>query len=391
MGGLGGGPYREGISEVQFEPASPARGGGVIAGARVLIVDEDESVRGDLASTLADNGARCMVAHTPAGAHALLRQEAFSVVLTDINLPGDSGLDFVMQLAEEYPDVAPVMITNRSDPNLASIALEMGAYGYIIKPFQGSQVVIDVANALRRRDLEIENRRHRRRLEGMVEGRTLELSNTICDLERAHEELRSSREDTINRLSIAAELRDDATAQHIQRMSGYCSRIAELAGEPPDHCEHIRLATIMHDVGKIGIPDDILRKPGPLTRAEWDIMRTHTEIGYRILCDSDNDLLDTAARVALTHHERVDGTGYPRGLRGSHIPLVGRIAAIGDVFDALTTERVYSPALPVELAVRVMRAGRGTQFDADLLDLFLTEPTYFCDPGFLLEDVSVSG
>jgi putative two-component system response regulator len=346
---------------------------GAIAGARVLIVDDEPGIGEALTATLVDNGARCMVAHTASQATALLRQESFSIVLTDINLPGESGLDFVMHLVDDYPDLAPLMITRRSDPNLASIVLEMGVYGYILKPFQPSQVVIDVANALQRRKLEIENRRHQRRLELMIQSRTLELSGAVCDLAQAQRDLRSSREETINRLSIASELRDDATARHIKRMSNYCRTIARLAGEPPDRCEQIRLAAVMHDVGKIGIPDGILLKPGPLTAAEWEIMRTHSEIGYRILSRSDNELLSTAALVALTHHERVDGTGYPRRLSRADIPLEGRIATIGDVFDALTTERVYSSAVPMERAVEIMRMGRGSHFDAELLDAFIAE------------------
>jgi putative two-component system response regulator len=192
----------------------------------------------------------------------------------------------------------------------------------------------------------------------------------VCDLS-LQEDLRSSGADRIRRLSIVAELRDDETAHHIQRMSHYCRRIAALTGASPDHCEQVRLASVMHDLGKIGIPDAILLKPGPLTEEEWRIMRTHTEVGYRILCESGNDLLDTAARVALTHHERVDGSGYPRGLKGEAIPIEGRIAAIGDVFDALTSDRVYRSALPLQDAVEVMRAGRGSLFDPELLDLFV--------------------
>jgi putative two-component system response regulator len=349
----------------------PTCAGGIIAGARVLVVDEDPGTRDTLVQTLVQYGAYCMTAHTACQAEALLRQESFSIVLTDVGLPGESGLDFVMQLTDEHPDVVPVMISGRSDPNLASVALELGAFGYILKPFQPSQVVIEVTNALRRRELEIENRRHRRRLELVVRDRTLELSHAVCDLERIQQELRSSREETVHRLSIVAELRDDATAQHIQRMSDYCRLIAELAGESPDRCERIRLASVMHDVGKIGIPDGILLKPGPLTGEEWDIMRTHAEIGNRILSASDNELLDTAATIALTHHERVDGTGYPCGLRGDAIPFEGRIASIGDVFDALTTDRVYRKAFTFDQTIDIMRAGRGRVFDADLLDVFL--------------------
>jgi putative two-component system response regulator len=152
---------------------------------------------------------------------------------------------------------------------------------------------------------------------------------------------------------------------HTHRMSRLCERIARLSGEPPDRCHHIRLATVMHDIGKTGIPAAILLKPGPL---------------YRILSGSRNELLDMAASVALTHHERMDGSGYPRGLRGEEIPLEGRIAAVGDVFDALTNDRVYRRALPVEHALDIMRAARSSRFDPDLLDVFVASFEHDIDP-----------
>lgn len=167
---------------------------------------------------------------------------------------------------------------------------------------------------------------------------------------------------------------------HTHRMSRLCERIARLSGEPPDRCHHIRLATVMHDIGKTGIPAAILLKPGPLTVRERSVMRTHSEIGYRILSGSRNELLDMAASVALTHHERMDGSGYPRGLRGEEIPLEGRIAAVGDVFDALTNDRVYRRALPVEHALDIMRAARSSRFDPDLLDVFVASFEHDIDP-----------
>jgi putative two-component system response regulator len=155
-------------------------------------------------------------------------------------------------------------------------------------------------------------------------------------------------------------------------MSRYCESIARLAGEPASRCLHIRAATVMHDIGKVGIPATILMKPGPLTSAERTIMRTHSEIGWRILAGSHDDVLDTAATVALTHHERIDGSGYPAGLRGEEIPVEGRIAAIGDVFDALTSDRVYRRALRLEQALEIMRSARARWFDPDLLDIFVS-------------------
>jgi putative two-component system response regulator len=205
----------------------------------------------------------------------------------------------------------------------------------------------------------------------MVHERTADLWNAVRNLEAAQKDLRESREDTIQRLAIAAEFRDVETARHVDRMSRYCELIARKLGEDYDRCELIRTASAMHDVGKIGIPDRILLKPGKLDPDELEIMQTHAELGYRILNGSRSELLQSAAAIALSHHEWWDGSGYPYGLAGEAIPLEGRIAAIADVFDALTSNRVYRKGFTLGEAVEMMAAERGTHFDPDLLDLFL--------------------
>jgi PAS domain S-box-containing protein len=187
----------------------------------------------------------------------------------------------------------------------------------------------------------------------------------------AQASLRRSREETVRRLSHAAELRDDDTGSHIERVSRYCELIAERLGLDPEFRERLRIASPMHDVGKIGIADAILLKAGPLDPDERTEMERHAEIGHRILEGSGAELLDMAATIAWTHHERFDGSGYPRGLEGEEIPLEGRIAAVADVFDALTINRVYRQALPYGEAVALMRSKRGSHFDPGVLDAFL--------------------
>jgi response regulator RpfG family c-di-GMP phosphodiesterase len=197
-----------------------------------------------------------------------------------------------------------------------------------------------------------------------------QLSKAIA-LRRAIDELDSAREETITRLALAAESRDGPTARHTERVTAYSALLAEQLGLGPTRTELIRAATIMHDVGKIGVSDTILLKPGRLTADEFEQMKRHTTIGHKILAGSTVELLDLAATIALTHHERIDGTGYPHGLIGDQIPIEGRIVAVADVFDALTTDRIYRPAYSVESAIEIMREGRGTQFDAHVLDLLL--------------------
>jgi response regulator RpfG family c-di-GMP phosphodiesterase len=207
-------------------------------------------------------------------------------------------------------------------------------------------------------------------LERLVEERTRELREAVERLQAAESVIRRSREELIARLVTAAEFRDDETAQHIQRMSAFCELLARKKGLPPEHCELIRVASLMHDIGKIGIPDGILLKPGKLESWEYDVMKRHTEIGFRILSGSDAELLKTAASIAFTHHERPDGRGYPQGMKEGEIPIEGQIVAVADVFDALTSRRVYKAAFPVDRSVAILKEGAGTQFDAELVELF---------------------
>lgn len=337
----------------------------------ILIVDDEVSIQRMLGRLLEQYGYTCTLASDAKEARLRLEEKEFALILCDVNMPGESGLDLVKHVIENYPHTAAVMVTGLDNPQLASVALEIGAYGYILKPFESNEILINVANALRRRRLEIENKAHRERLELTIMERTAALRHAIESLERAEKELRLSREETIQRLAIAAEYRDGATAQHIQRMSHYCALLARRYGLDPQRCELIRIASPMHDIGKIGTPDHILLKPGKFTPEEFKAIALHPEIGYRILSGSGAELLNLAATIAWTHHEKYDGSGYPRGLRGENIPLEGRIAAIADTFDALTSKRVYKPAFPLDQAVDIMQKRRAKDFDPDLLDTFL--------------------
>ena len=337
----------------------------------ILIVDDEATVARQLQRILTAHDYLCLTASSADQARKQLADRHVDLILCDVNMPGESGLDLLEETARIYPETATVLVTGMDDTELAERALAMGAYGYVIKPFEANEIIIDVSNALRRRTLEIENKRHRERLESRVEERTAELWSAIRRLEHADKDLRKSREETVRRLSLAAEFRDDETAQHVNRMSLYCELIFRRRAEDYDKCELMRTASAMHDVGKIGIPDRILLKAGPLTDEEFEVMRSHASIGHRILDGSDSDLLVVAAGIALTHHEWWDGSGYPRGLKGTDIPLEGRVAAIADVFDALTSDRVYRKGYSFGEAVEIMSKERGTHFDPELLDLFL--------------------
>jgi putative two-component system response regulator len=337
----------------------------------VLVVDDDAAIRRLISRILERRALRCLEAGDAESALDLAGSQEFSLVTCDINMPGGSGLDLVRAMRVRYPDTAVVMVSGTGDPETAAVASELGAFGYVIKPFEANALLIAADNALRRRDLEIENRQHRERLESLVTERTAELASAIERLSLTEQALRDSQEEAIQRLAYAAEFRDPATGAHISRMSRICELLARELGETEDKAQLMRIASPMHDIGKIGVSDEILRKSGSLTKGEMDEMRRHPTIGSEILAGSDSELLRLGASIALTHHERWNGTGYPRELSGGEIPLEGRIVAIADVFDALTSERSYKPAFEVDHAISVMTDERGIHFDPELLDVFI--------------------
>lgn len=328
---------------------------------RILVIEDDPQELKLLVHLLDQAGYRCSVAADAGGARRRVAEERFDLVLADVNLPGESGLHVVQHVLAEYPGTAAVMVTGIDDPALANTAIEIGTYGYIMKPFTANELLIGVKNALSRRKLEIENNAQRETLEEIVRART-------AALERSAKRLKLSREETVRRLSRAVEYRDEETGGHTERMSAYC---AMLAGKLGLDVESIRIASPMHDVGKVALPDHILLRPGALTPDERREMERHTLIGHQILSGSGSALLELGATIALTHHEKWDGSGYPRRLAGNAIPLEGQVAAVADVFDALTSDRPYRRAFPIEQAVEILRSERGRHFDPRLVDLFL--------------------
>jgi putative two-component system response regulator len=340
--------------------------------AAVLVVDDDSTLRRIIVRILGRAGYQCFEAPGPTEAQVLVRARAFSLVTCDVNMPDGSGLDLIVALREQQPDLAVVMVSGMDDPRTAATATGLGAYGYVVKPFEANEMLIAADNALRRRELEIENRAHREHLELLVTERTADLMATVERLSRTEEALRESQEEAIRRLAHAVEFRDPATGAHLDRMSRTCGLLAERLGLGQERAQLIRIASPMHDIGKIAVADEILRKPGRLTPTDWEDMRRHPLIGSEILAGSDSELLRLGGLIALTHHERWDGLGYPNGMVGEAIPVEGRIVALADVFDALTSVRPYKPAFEIDHAVSLMRDERGRHFDPEFLDVFLT-------------------
>ncbi len=338
---------------------------------RILVVDDDPMTLQIIERLLKKHGYACSTASNAKEARTRLQEQGFGLVFSDVNMPGESGLNLARHILSKFPGTAVIMVTAIDDMKLAEAAIEIGAYGYITKPFKQSELLIGVVNALRRHHLELAQLTYQTELEKQVAERTSQLSDTVNRLEEAEKQILFSREETILRLATAAEFGSGETARHVHRVGHYCALMAQKAGFDGDEQELIRLASTMHDVGKIGIPDAILFKPGKLTAKEYEAVQRHAEIGYRILTGSSSRLLQLASLIAWSHHEHVDGRGYPRGLAGDKIPLEGRIAAVAEVFDALVSKRVYRPAFPLKQAFDILEAGRGSQFDAGVLKHFL--------------------
>jgi cyclic di-GMP phosphodiesterase len=340
-----------------------------------LLVLDDEAAARSVAGRILEPHYDTQFAADTQEARGKLISGLVDLVLCDINLPGESGMDLIESLlAHEEDALAVVVVTGEDSPELAERAFELGAYGYLVKPYRRGDLLITVSNALRRHRLEQQARAYRRELEHDVAVKGLETERMRMTLRRAEQSLERSRIETVHRLSLAVEMRDQVTADHVVRMGAYCEELCRRLEIEQEMCDLIAPAATMHDIGKIGISDSILlKKGGPLTEDEREEMQRHVEIGREILHGSESPILQLAESVAWTHHEKVDGSGYPRGLRGEEIPIEGRVAAVADVFDAITRDRPYREAMSLPDAVAFMAEGRGTHFDPEILDAFMSE------------------
>ena len=336
----------------------------------ILVVDDEPDIHNLLKQLLEMHGYFVSTAGSAEAAREQLKKTDFHLVLSDINMPGESGFQLLSFIRRTYPKTAVVMISAIDEPRIAVQALEMGVYGYITKPFKLNEVLINTANALRRRHLEVAARTYQERLESEVAARTKELQHTLDRLRSTYEQLEQASLETVIRLARAGEYKDQDTGAHILRMGHFAAALARKVGLGEKVASHMLYAAPMHDIGKIGIPDDILLKPGKLDEEEWKIMKAHTTIGADILSGADRGFIRLAEIIALTHHEKWDGSGYPHGLKGNEIPLAGQITAVADVYDALSSVRPYKPAFPPEKVMAIMREMQGNHLKTDLVDAF---------------------
>jgi putative two-component system response regulator len=318
-------------------------------------------------------------ANSVASAIEIIARENFDAIVSDYAMPGRDGFSLLQEIRSNDPDLPFIFVTGSQDSTLKRSALELGATDLLTKPIEREDLLARLRNVLRLKEYQDAQKRYSAQLEETVLERTAEL--------------RASRHEIIWRLAKAGEMRDEDTGNHVIRVGCYCRAISEKLGCDQDFVQLIFLASPLHDIGKIGVPDTILLKQGKLTDEEWVVMRSHCRFGYEILghdtklmhvledwapmgmADSTtrytHPILDMAARIAISHHEKWNGSGYPNGLDGEDIPLEGRIVAIADVFDALGSERPYKRAFPEEKVLEILAEGRGTHFDPAVYDAFM--------------------
>ncbi len=355
----------------------------------ILIVDDEQTVSEVLRRVLSRAGYSCVVASNATDAWSYVHTHDIDLVTLDVNMPEQSGLSLLPTLQQEFPDIAVIMLTAVGAVETAIEALTNGASDFLTKPIDFDHLLRCVHRVLKQRELRLQKNRYTRELE--------------ANIRKRDETLRSSDEQTVRLLVQASLYRDEETGEHIQRVGTASAVLALAMGWSPENATRIRLAAPLHDVGKIGVPDGILQKAGELNADEFRVMQSHVVIGANLLSGCTSPTLKLAAEIALNHHERWNGAGYMNGLSGTDIPQSARIVAVVDVYDALTHDRVYRPAIPERIALEMIRDERGSHFDPEVVDAFfdilpsineisdLTSDDDYCMPSFTSHERRMGG
>jgi len=330
---------------------------------RILVVDDEEPIREIVASMLGTAGYACKQAGSGMEALAVLNSgEDFELMLSDLMMADLDGIGLLERTKEKYPDMPVVMVTAVHDISVALAAIRNGAYDYLLKPFEREQLLNTVSRALENRRLKVENRNYQTNLESLVKARTEQLQATVRELERSYDM-------TLEALGDALDMKDAETEGHSRRVTAFTIVIAKAMGLPPEQIPTIARGAFLHDIGKLAIPDAILRKPGKLTPDEMAIMKEHCFKGYQIV--KKIPFLVEACDIVYSHQERYDGSGYPRGLKGEEIPLGARIFSVADTLDAMTVDRPYRQAQSYQAAREEIIRWSGKQFDPEVVQSFL--------------------
>ena len=332
----------------------------------ILVVDDEVASGQVLSVRLKLAGFRSSFVSSGEQALAILAGNHVDAVLSDLKMPGFSGLELLTRVRRDYPSLAFLLLVGRNDAHIGAQAIKDGADDYLLKPVEAKDVLRNLRRALDRKRVEREALELQKRLEQLVVERTAQLSSALQSAEESYE-------NTLLALGAALDLRDGQTADHSRRVCEYSLEIAKRMGCSEVQLKSLSQGALLHDIGKLAIPDSILSKPGKLTPEEWNTMRGHVQIGYDLV--SRIPFLRDAADLVLSHHERYDGTGYPRGLQGEQIPLSARIFAVADAFDAMTSPRPYQATRRVSQAIEEIALKTGQQFDPQVVQTFLGIPT----------------
>ena len=333
--------------------------------AKILLVEDDPAIVTTLRRVLADEHYDVAVEQTGDGGLARATTEAFDVVVTDLKLPGLNGLELVRQLHVARPRLPILMMTAHGTTETAIEATQSGAYDYLLKPFEREHLINTVQRALDHRHALQESHSYQQNLEQVVRARTEMLRQAMENLEHSYDV-------TLEALGDALDLKDSETEGHSKRVTAYTIALARAMGVHPAQIKIIARGAFLHDIGKMAIPDDILRKAGTLTSDEQDVMREHCARGYHML--RKIPFLAESAEIVLSHQEHFDGTGYPRGMQGQEIPIGARIFAVADTLDAITSDRPYRKANSFDAAREEILRCSGTQFDPSVVEVFLKIP-----------------